>query len=264
MNGSGIIEEIGMLTGSSVQYRPPQPIDRVPLMEKAFQRAQEVSNPEDAAIILGLAITAVHPYNDGNGRTSRLVYSLLQHGYNGSDEDKSYYTAILQNTKGRDIINLDPSLAGIDRWQTGIMAEKAAKEIGYVGNLPTYEVRAYGDAFAGELTPADLVVNADISEEGRNKLHLAIADNNIQFAIPQILRLMHEKGIEPNSYIRNHTDGRCVIDGGIVVKSLTESDIDNLYGETHIAKRLYVENMINMSGPSLESAKEFYRPKINR
>ena len=261
MKGSGFIQESGMLTGESVEYQPPQPSDRVPLMEKAFRASQKAEDPEDAAVILALSINAIHPYDDGNGRTSRLMYTLLQRGYNGTDEDKQYYAGILKNTEGRKAVNLDPSDVGIDRWQTRMMREAAAKEIGYDGPLPTYQVNAYGDAFAGECTAEDLVINPDISDEGRKKLHLAIADKNIQFAIPQILKTMHKKGMEPNEYTRVFENNRCVMQGDIVVGSLTEPDIDELYTQTNTAKVTYIENMIDMSATSLQTVKEHYRPK---
>lgn len=261
MKGSGFIQESGVLTGESVEYQPPQASDRVPLMGKVFQAAQRAKDPEDAAVILALSINAIHPYDDGNGRTSRLIYTLLQRGYNGTDEDKQYYAEILKNTEGRKAVNLDPSNVGIDRWQTKIMAKEAAEDIGYDGPLPTYEVRAYGDAFAGEYTPADLVIGPDISDEGRRKLHLSIADKNIQFAIPQILRTMHAKGMKPSEYTRVFENDRCVIQGDVVVGSLSEADIDDLYSQTNAAKVRYIENMIDMSATSLQTVKDHYRPK---
>ena len=83
MKGSGHIIEGNEHIGYGVRYQPPAPIDRRVLMEEAFKRSQAIKEPRLAGLELAFAINAIHPYNDGNGRTGRMLYSLLARGFAG-------------------------------------------------------------------------------------------------------------------------------------------------------------------------------------
>lgn len=58
----------------------PRPQDKDELLEYALSDAHKVDNIDDAALILGAAIVYIHPFGDGNGRTSRTVYFQLSQG----------------------------------------------------------------------------------------------------------------------------------------------------------------------------------------
>lgn len=93
-----------MITGST--HMPPQPYLIEKLMEdfilKFQQMEQEGIHPVVIAAYLHDELVRIHPFIDGNGRTSRLLMNLylLQHGYiivalKGDDEMKlQYYKAL--------------------------------------------------------------------------------------------------------------------------------------------------------------------------
>lgn len=76
---------------------PPEPEDKQPLLEAALNGAKQVLSKEDdpnkgledASLIFSGAINYIHPFEDGNGRTSRIVGFLTKEGYDGSTSLRS-------------------------------------------------------------------------------------------------------------------------------------------------------------------------------
>lgn len=93
-----------MISGS--QHTPPAPYMVIPLMEGFIRRFSEMEqqgeHPVMIAAYLHDELVRIHPFIDGNGRTSRLLMNLylLRRGYTlvnlkGSDEAKlAYYNAL--------------------------------------------------------------------------------------------------------------------------------------------------------------------------
>lgn len=59
----------------------PAPEDKEALLAYVLAVAQSTDDIEAKTMILGFGINAVHPFKDGNGRTSRLIYTLFAHDY---------------------------------------------------------------------------------------------------------------------------------------------------------------------------------------
>lgn len=84
-------------------YFPPLLKDREPLLKEAFDATKQMDDLESIGFMLGLTINAIHPFNDGNGRTGRLTYMAIAKGYRGFNDNRDY-NAVLQNNLGRQII----------------------------------------------------------------------------------------------------------------------------------------------------------------
>lgn len=99
------------LKGFIEEHIPPCQEDKEELLKKALQAAKEMSQIgrtlEDIAILLSASINEIHPYADANGRTSRLVYTLLTKGF--TEETKPIIKTIL-GEYGRDTIDISPHL----------------------------------------------------------------------------------------------------------------------------------------------------------
>jgi Fic/DOC family len=259
MDGYGYVEMSGMLFGKNIEHQPPRQSDRGPLMQAAFEVAQNATTPEDAALLLGLCINAIHPYEDGNGRTSRLVYMLLQHGYNGTPSDIALYSSLLKNTGGRQIVDLNPGRVNAEWAYTRQAIELAAKETDYNGPIPTHVFDSFGDAMAGEYTPDDLMINSEISNEARDKLYKSIADNSGRFTVPAFIRLIKNKGLNPSDFIKQvESSGNTFLLGREILPILDETDIDFISETSFDDRRDYV---LALTSWSLDKVKELYRPK---
>jgi len=81
-------------------YNPPQEEDKLVLLEEAFEASKKLENISDAALLVSTVLNAVHPFHDGNGRTSRLVYFLLKNGCQGTQTDKDELKRILSEKSG--------------------------------------------------------------------------------------------------------------------------------------------------------------------
>lgn len=258
MKGTGHITETSFLHGSGVAYRPPADSDRVPLMKEAFERSKKVSDSEKAGLLLAFTVNAVHPYDDGNGRTSRMLYSLLAHGYDGSLGDKEYFTSLLENTKGREVVDLNPSRQHIDYVLANRMAKAAAAEKGLEEPLPTYVFDGYNGAFVNEQSPDQLTVGPNISSEAREKLHFVMMDG--YFTIATFLKVLPVGQIR--QFIKSFENGkRIALDGDSLLAGLTEDQIDQLYETAIKNKREYIEHIINLGDDELTQLAELYRPE---
>ncbi len=87
----------------------PRTEEKPELLKYAFNRSKELESPEDVGLVIGYAITAIHIFGDGNGRTSRLIYDLLSTNYTGSDSNKEFLRKALAEEGRFDTPNLDPT-----------------------------------------------------------------------------------------------------------------------------------------------------------
>ena len=88
------------------------------------------------------------------------------------------YSSLLENTKGREVVNLNPVKSGIDRKIRSELLETAKLKYGYAeafgDKIPAYIQGAYtDDTFAGEESPNKLIAADDIDAEGRLMLYHA-------------------------------------------------------------------------------------------
>jgi len=65
------------LTGFIDEATVPKQEDKENLLKEAFVARTHLKYPEDTAYMLPVVLTAVHPFADGNGRTSRVLNLLL-------------------------------------------------------------------------------------------------------------------------------------------------------------------------------------------
>ncbi len=101
---AGIYRTVSVMISGST-HRPPEPYKLGSHMEDYFQfyeRNKDVIHPVILAAEMHERLVTIHPYIDGNGRTSRLIMNLilLRHGYTianlkGDNESRmKYYRAL--------------------------------------------------------------------------------------------------------------------------------------------------------------------------
>jgi len=248
VSDSHVQSENGLM-GTEVEYRPPHQSFRDRLLKIAFEKAQSVDEPEMAGLTLGLSINAIHYFADGNGRTARMTYALLSKGYDGSPEDQEYYSSLLENTKGREVVNPNPAASGIDQKIRSEMFSAIQEKHGYNaeafdGKMPTYVFDGYPDAFAGESSPQELAVSDDIDAQGRLMLYHAMESGGMT-----MISLM--AAFEPErvkDFVKTSPDGtRTFINGNEFLPTLSKEEITHWWNTSERAIATYVNKVINVS-----------------
>lgn len=243
------VQSENFLLGTEVEYRPPHQSFRDRLLKMAFEKAQSVDEPEMAGLTLGLSINAIHYFADGNGRTARMTYALLSKGYDGSPEDQEYYSSLLENTKGREVVNPNPAASGIDQKIRSEMFSAIQEKHGYNagafdGKMPTYVFDGYPDAFAGESSPQELAVSDDIDAQGRLMLYHTMESGNMT-----MISLM--AAFEPGrvkDFVKTSPDGtRTFINGNEFLPTLSKEEITHWYNTSERAIATYVKKLIDVA-----------------
>lgn len=126
--------------------------DKDGLMEYALNQAKTQDDIQVAALLLGVAVVAIHPFGDGNGRTARTLYSQLSRGF--SDNDPEHEKLRYNNTRGRGLGSDLVSFASVSEDMYGL-ADKAvymntevakiATQDWYLSNDPEAAKKHYGD-----------------------------------------------------------------------------------------------------------------------
>jgi hypothetical protein len=92
-----------------VGYVAPKQEDKPELLRETLSAMKKMNSEDrdlkDIGLLASSALNAIHPYADGNGRTSRLMYSLLVKDLNA--ETKEELKEVLLD-RGRDKIDIDP------------------------------------------------------------------------------------------------------------------------------------------------------------
>lgn len=65
----------GVMDSYAVRY--PRRQDKEELLTYALEEAKACQDPRDGALLLAASVVAIHPFNEGNGRVSRALYSDL-------------------------------------------------------------------------------------------------------------------------------------------------------------------------------------------
>ena len=91
----------------------PKHEDKAALLKETYEALSRIS-PEDRAYLLPVMVNEVHLFNDGNGRTSRILHTLLKKF--DSKEAFEVALALAVGKHGRsESPDLDPSLTSADR-----------------------------------------------------------------------------------------------------------------------------------------------------
>lgn len=248
------------LTGGYVDNEdiPPKFEDKEGLLLETFQAIKRMNNGEapfeNVAILLGACINAIHLFNDANGRTSRLAYSLVKDGYRGTQEDNEHINAIL-GKYGRQIIDINPGI---------IKSELNAKIFEHLTGanpmdplIPTY---FWGNAgrYKKELQEA-LSVRDDISSSDREflvKITCSDEGKQLQHGFLAVAKALSSKGKLLDHVKTFEEDGkpaRSPLLIGEAIAELDSSDIAEIREAYWAIKKMYVEFLIG----SIETPEEF-------
>ncbi|HSX28241.1 MAG TPA: Fic family protein [Candidatus Saccharimonadales bacterium] len=157
-----IDEETGKQSEVRTAYLAPPNDHRETLLREALATAQSLNDIEQAATLTGLALSVIHPFQDGNGRTSRVLYGLLTQGYDGSETSKEYFRA-LSSQANKELVYFHPASAQLP----GRFVENEMRKMGLTGlKLDMYPERGDNRAWKIHRLLYGKTLQATLLEEG--------------------------------------------------------------------------------------------------
>lgn len=256
----------GALLGMAPSDMPPVE-DKPQLLEYAFNRAKELEDPRDIGLLAAASINAVHPFADGNGRTSRLVYDLLNYNYTGSDRDKKFLLSAL-SSEGR---HITPDVNPMYLLYGSILDLIAKEEFTKLGEADYY--------FLNRARSRDISQRTDLDKETVDRLSFLLRkesnDEDAVFLAMSRVLARDDRIAEFVSHFVNEEQGynRAPLDTEHVVAKATVEDINDFYDEYWRVKSDMVSNMVDQLTENRElpnrpplngmNAREFMRHEIN-
>lgn len=186
-----------------VVFRPPPPEDVVPLMREFVEWLNEdalLVEPYARAGLAHLNLAAIHPFIDGNGRTARILETLIlhRHGF------KSYELVSLEEFFGRDTQSYyfalnrslgstyQPERGNVSHWIDYYLRAHATQATAAAREFEAFEHRlqAFMDNFALDAAQATLVEHACRFGTVTNYIYRRIADVTFNTATRHLTALM--------------------------------------------------------------------------
>lgn len=244
---------------------PPKQNDKEELLARVFNDTKDMNakgrDLKDIALLMGASINALHLFNDSNGRTSRLTYSLLAHEF-GDHEEKVDYLKNILGEHGREVVDINPDILFIN--EIDPIIEDDTRES--VNPKPIW-LRTWKQ-------------NSEIRQSLREK---GVTEEDIEFMIEHCQHdrqgfLALEKYLFTKGELENYVESfdqdkpnRSDINFDKVINELTLEDVAGIKEQYWNLKKRRVEILIDMilnpeNYPSREipnkTAKEFFEEKI--
>ena len=229
MDGETVALE-GVMVG--VGYVPPRQEDKPELLAKVLASAKEMSRDgkslKDIALLVSSSLNAIHPYLDANGRTSRLIYTLLTKDFN--DETKAELHESL-GRYGRDKLDIDPGLVQFE------INELIEKEVGVKDDKINADkiTNLFG-------RKRDLQFGEGISEEDQ-KLFGELLDKDGRYLFLSVFQYLQQQG-DKEKYLRKFPE-RSAVPIELLSKNLTQEGLSQILQTYKELKKTYVETLID-------------------
>ena len=240
-------DKFGMVDGTvslvgfvGTAYIAPRFEDKEELFTHVLDSAKEMNQNQrslqDIALLVSASINAIHAYPDANGRTSRLVYSLLADGF---DKDADERITEILGKYGSDKIDVNP---GFVSYEINGMIDK---RVG-INDASKNPKNVVGFMMREE---KDIVFGEDISESEQNiildlfKKEFAVANNdNLFLATFQYL----SNNNRLDKYLKQFPE-RCRLSMKLLAQELTSEDFKQIYANYRKLKNEYVDILIDLS-----------------
>lgn len=235
MDGENVGVGGNVFTG--LAYISPRQEDKPELLEKLLFSVKEMSkggrNLKDVALAVSATINAIHPFLDGNGRTSRLLYSVLSENY--TDESKEKLKMILSKSATLDgtEININPGLI-----QTKIK-DLIESDVGIRNPKINQDNITNLFYFPGQ----KLKFNLEINEKDKN-LFIELLKKDAQFIFWSVFIFFHDNANLDRERFINKFPKRAAILIDVLSKNLSQEQLSQILQNYRNLKKRYVEKLI--------------------
>jgi hypothetical protein len=151
-----------VLEGPFASYATPEEEEKDTLLAEIFEHSKNGPDVKNRGVIIALGINLVHPFEDGNGRLSRLCYLL----FSGQGDNDSIQEVLSHG--GRKAIDISPA------YLTDHVLRLREEEGGFQ-YLNEPEIEDWQTIYEIEL-------GKDVSQEARQKLELMLRASHQNFA----------------------------------------------------------------------------------
>lgn len=236
MDGVGVTV---VAQGSTEAHIFPNHPDKKEIIVKSWEGAQQMSasgrDLDEIGMLLGSILVETHPFGDGNGRTSRFVYSMVKGVYS-----KEKMSAIL-GEYGRDEVDMALCKKYIDMLfeeKHGVLNKSLNKlGISFVGIMPDGENNIpFGKVQFPEY----------ITEETKENI-IQGARNDPKIFVSGILHFFHKHPeINAEEFIKEFEGGRKTFLLQHIISGLSKEKIEELEQTYWEVKKIYTEEMIDI------------------
>ncbi len=213
---------------------PPREEDKLGLFGELHEgmriMIEDKRGIDDIALLLASCINEIHSYEDANGRTSRLVYTLLTESFDDVGKEK---TKNILGEDGRLYVDINPGLIGRER------DDIISREIGLSDSVqnPENVTNLFDEQRWAEMTFQDGVTD-DMKKSFR------AVYNDLQHGLYAAFKLI-AKLPNRDSFLRAYT-GRSVILIGKLASELNKDQMDELIEEYWALKKRKAEMLIDL------------------
>jgi len=230
-------------------YISPRQEDKPELLDKLLSSVKmmnkEGRNLKDIALAVSATINAIHPFLDGNGRTSRFVYSILAEGFNKEQIKKILSkSATLNGTE----INIDP---GLIKTKIDDMVE---------ADLGIVNPEINKDKILGMRMGGDKIKFPEEIDEKQKELFMNLYDTDKNYLLWGIFEfLQNNPSLDKKQYLKQ-IEGGSVVLASSLTRNLNKERLDQILLNYRDLKKKYVEKIIDsIANPD----KEEYQIEIN-
>lgn len=217
-------DDVYIMSLDGVEYVPPRHYDKIELLDETLEAAKKLEDVRDVAALFAIMITHLHPFSDGNGRTSRLAYMLFSRNYVG-EIDRGDQIMSLLDMNGRNVVDTNPE--DVQEY----LLSQTLEEDKVSFNNPNFPIRT------SETWLESKRLNAELTEDDCKELDKISITDEVEY-IYALYKFLKEKGtlekyLEPIMF--NGAQTNTMIDMKKLVPDLTRDDIEGImetYWET--------------------------------
>lgn len=247
MDGQDVGVGVNIFTG--LEYISPRQEDKPELLDKLLSSVKKMNEEgkdlKDIALAVSATINAIHPFLDGNGRTSRFIYSILTAGFNKEQIKKILSkSATFDGTE----INIDP---GLVKTKIDDMVE---------ADLGIANPEINKDKILGMRMGGDELKFAEEIDEKQKELFINLYDTDKDYLLWGIFKFFQDNpNLDKEQYLKQ-IEGGSVVLASSLTRNLDQEKLNRILLNYRELKKKYVEKII---GSITNPDKEDYQIEID-
>lgn len=233
MDGVGVTATGHEVIGAHIFPNHP---DKKEIVVKSWEGAQQMNasgrDLEEIGMLLGSILVETHPFGDGNGRTSRLVYLMAKGGYSKEEMGK----ILGESGRGEFDMALEKEGGGIDTI--------FEKKYGRLNEINTHQIAGvFADEDCGAF--GTLVFPEGIDEDTKESIIQGGRNDYNVFMAGVLSFLQQHTEIEVEKFTKIYGERKIII-LQYLISSLSNEQIKELSNIYWNMKKKYTEDMIDI------------------